>query len=36
MYGKLIFLEGIAKMLDYGFEREQHFLIMELLGESLE
>lgn len=29
-------LEGIARMLDFGFEGSQYFLIMELLGESLE
>jgi serine/threonine protein kinase len=36
MYRFHNFLEGIAKMYDYGFERNQYFLVMELLGESLE
>lgn len=28
----IIFLEGIAKIIDYGLEKDQYFMIMELLS----
>lgn len=31
-----LFVVGFAKIYDYGFEKKQHFMIMELLDKSLE